>query len=205
MIKCILYDLDNTLCFCADWHYEALNMALNDVVNFEISREEHLKKFNGLPTKVKLNLLLEQKKINEHQIKLISDKKQNYTIDIIKEKALIDYEKIEMHKYVRSLNYKTACVTNSIRETAKLILENTGQFEYVDLLISNEDIKHSKPNSEGYVKAMVMLGSKPEETLIVEDSEVGLISARATGSHIYSIKDSTELNVDNLKLRLELC
>ena len=42
MIKAILFDLDGVLVDACDWHYLALNRALDEVVGFTISREDHV-------------------------------------------------------------------------------------------------------------------------------------------------------------------
>ena len=57
MIRCILFDLDGTLVEAKDWHYEALNGALEQHGHSAIPYEEHLKDFDGLPTRVKLEEL----------------------------------------------------------------------------------------------------------------------------------------------------
>jgi HAD superfamily hydrolase (TIGR01509 family) len=41
---------------------------------------------------------------------------------------------------------------------------------YFDLILSNEDVKESKPSPQIYLLAMQKLGVSPEETIIVEDS-----------------------------------
>ena len=69
MIEAILFDLDGVLVDACDWHYESLNSALISSGYNPISREDHIEKFNGLPTKVKLSMLgipdSESKKIND--------------------------------------------------------------------------------------------------------------------------------------------
>ena len=61
---CILYDLDGVLVNACDWHYEALNRALEMTSGIKISRDEHETEFNGLPTKTKLDLLVKQERID---------------------------------------------------------------------------------------------------------------------------------------------
>ena len=56
-IECILFDLDGVLVDACDWHYEALNSSLISFGFSPITREEHLHKYNGLPTKIKLEML----------------------------------------------------------------------------------------------------------------------------------------------------
>ncbi len=51
-IKAIIFDLDGVLVDARELHYKALNEALNEIDHrFIISREDHLKTFDGLPTK----------------------------------------------------------------------------------------------------------------------------------------------------------
>ena len=52
--------MDGVLIDAKDWHYEALNRALN-LFGFKISQESHLTTFDGLPTREKLKILSEAK------------------------------------------------------------------------------------------------------------------------------------------------
>ena len=49
-IKFIMFDLDGVLVDACEWHYESLNRALSVVGCDVITREDHLFKYNGLPT-----------------------------------------------------------------------------------------------------------------------------------------------------------
>ena len=89
IIKAVLFDLDGVLVDACDWHYDALNRALKKVMGFEISREEHLTTYNGLPTAVKLKML----NITDNKAIFVEELKQKYTLDIIKENATIMLEK----------------------------------------------------------------------------------------------------------------
>ena len=203
MIKAILMDLDGTLCDCAELHYVSLNKALYKVSGFEISREDHETTFNGLTTKNKLEILISNKKINLSDKQNIWSLKQKYTKETISETLKYDYDKVNMLQDLKSKNIKLACVTNSIAETASLILKATGQFEFMDLLISNDMIKYPKPHPEGYIRAMIHFQTMPENVLIVEDSDVGMASANATGAHVWRVKDSYELTLENIIIQIE--
>ena len=57
MIDTIIFDLDGVLINSKDIHFEALNKSLSkNSVNYQISYEDHLKSFDGLPTKTKLEI-----------------------------------------------------------------------------------------------------------------------------------------------------
>lgn len=49
-IKAVIFDMDGVLIEAKDWHYEALNKAL-ELFGMTISRYDHLVTYDGLPTK----------------------------------------------------------------------------------------------------------------------------------------------------------
>lgn len=196
-------DLDGTLCDCAELHYISLNKALNEVSGLEILRHDHEAIFNGLTTKKKLDLLVKDNKIADTDRQRVWELKQQYTKDLISTTLKIDDDKIKMHRYLHDQNIKVACITNSITETATLILEATGQLKYMDLLISNNMVKYPKPHAEGYIRAMIYFQVMPENVLIVEDSDVGMKSADAAGANVWRIKNAQELILENIITHLE--
>jgi hypothetical protein len=160
-----------------------------------IPRDLHLTVYNGLPTHVKLNML----GISDDEAKDINRLKQLYTLSTIKKHAKIMPEKIEMHKHIKACGYKIACVTNSIRETAEEMLRATGQLEYMDLLITNEDVKNNKPAPDCYDIAIQRLDANPLETLIVEDSPKGIVAAKASKvGRCIEVKNTTEVNINTI-------
>jgi HAD superfamily hydrolase (TIGR01509 family) len=193
-IKLVLFDLDGVLVDACDWHYEALNRALISYEYTPISREDHETTFNGLPTKVKLNMLGISDSIGEE----INNLKQQYTMDIIENNASIMQEKIELHKYLKSSGIEIACVTNSIEETAKKMLIGTGQFEYIDLLVSNEKVKRNKPYPDCYNYAINTMEVDPSLCLCVEDSDKGIAAAVASiAEHLWVVSDTTKVTKEN--------
>ena len=113
-------------------------------------------------------------------------------------------EKQKMHMWMKSKNIKIACVTNSIRETAELMLSETGQVEFIDLLVSNEDVKNNKPSGEAYDYAIKKLGVDPNFSICVEDSLTGIKAAENSQvKFLWKVKNTTEVTLDNLKKFIE--
>ena len=196
-VKSILFDLDGTLCDCTEVHYISLNRALKEVSGTVINREEHQGIFNGLPTHKKLDVLVSSGRVEESDRKKIWQLKQEFTKEAITELLHFDPVKVELLRYLKSLGIKVACVTNSIKETATLMLQRTGQFEYIDLLIANDMIQRPKPHAEGYIRGMILFNSLPEETITVEDSPVGLEAAYASSALVWKVSGYQDVNLQN--------
>jgi HAD superfamily hydrolase (TIGR01509 family) len=200
-IQAVLFDLDGVLVDACDWHYEALNRALKEFGYPAISRGDHVKKYNGLPTKVKLRLL----GIDSATAEKINHAKQQHTLETIREKATPMREKIELHAFLMSRGIKIACVTNSIRETASKMLECTGQMEYISLLVTNEDVANNKPSPDCYNLAIERLGIDKRFSVCVEDSPKGIEAAKASGiRNLWCVPGTEEVNKRNFCAFMEV-
>jgi dTDP-glucose pyrophosphorylase len=83
------------------------------------------------------------------------------------------------------------------------MLAKIGIIEYMDLIISNEDVKNSKPHPEMYWKTMSMMGVLPEETLIVEDSPHGLLAASRSRANILRVNSPKDLDLSKIIRKLD--
>lgn len=59
--------------------------------------------------------------------------------------------------------------------------------ELFDIIFTIDDVENGKPDPEGFFKAMDYFKVKPENTIIFEDSKIGLTAARKTGANIYVV------------------
>ena len=198
MIKLIIFDLDGVLVEAKNIHFEAFNKALGE---YAISWDEHLSIYDGLKTNQKLDMLYERKGLPKEQFTNIWNNKQKYTLE-----ALSNLKKDEiLYSTIQNLSldgYKLAVCSNSIRKTVLTVLSKLGIIEFFDLILSNEDVKNSKPHPEIYWKAISEMSCLPEETLIVEDSPYGLLSASRSKSHILRVGSPKEVTYINIKNKI---
>ena len=198
-IKAVLFDLDGVLVNARIWHYIALNDALIKHGFKPIYMEEHLKRFDGRPTRVKLQMLAEDGKIpNDEKLfeELYQEKQRNV-------KELILSECKENDRLYRSLidirtDVKLACCSNAIYDSVKTMLKLTGIYDLFDVILSNQDVTNPKPNPEIYLKAMEMMDVRPDECLIVEDNEKGFKAAIASGAKLMKVSSSDDVTYDNV-------
>ena len=57
-----------------------------------------------------------------------------------------------------------------------------------DLILTHEDITKSKPDPEGFLKAMKLFNVEARDCLIFEDSSVGIEAAEKTGATVFVAK-----------------
>ena len=198
-IKLVIFDLDGVLVEAKNIHYDALNEALGK--EYSISWNEHLSTYDGLKTNQKLDMLSERKGLPTELHKDIWNHKQKLTLQKLKQLEPSEVL-IELMDSLVDRGYKIAVCSNSIRKTVLTVLSKLGIMEYMDLVISNEDVKNSKPHPEMYWKGISMMSCLPEETLIVEDSPYGLLAAARSKSHILRVKNTKEVTLTNLNNKL---
>ena len=199
-IKLVLFDLDGVLIDAKEIHYEALNKALGP--EHAISRNHHINVFDGLPTTAKLKLLSKKYGWTSHEEKRISEDKQKYTIQMISELKPVKHI-VMLFDYLKDRGYSIGVCTNSVRRTVLTALAKTDLMEYVDIVLSNEDVKNSKPHPEIYWKAMSMMGMLPENTLIVEDSPKGLLSAIRSNANYMRVESPDDVTISNVTAQLK--
>ena len=195
-MKSILFDLDGVLCETKQIHYSALNMALDE--EYVITMSEHLSKYDGLKTFQKLELLTKAKGLPTNLYKSIWKQKQYFTIQMLNN-LKPNQEIITCLKKLSYEGYKLACCSNSIRKTVFAILSKLHIIEYFDLILSNEDVGNGKPHPEIYWKAMSIFNCLPEETLIIEDSPTGILSAQRSSAHIFRVSGPQNVTYNNIQ------
>jgi len=195
MIKLIIFDLDGVLVEAKQIHYESLNEALGE--KYMVTWDEHLSRYDGLKTSQKLEMLTKDKGLPVELYDGVWLNKQKLTIEKLRNLPQSE-QLIECMNTLTNNDYKIAVCSNSIRKTVLTVLSKLGIIEYVDLIISNEDVKNSKPHPEMYWKAISKMSFLPEQTLIVEDSPYGLLAASRSKSHVLRVKSPTEVNYSNI-------
>lgn len=202
-IKAVIFDMDGVLIDAKDWHYEALNKAL-ELFGMEISRYDHLITFDGLPTKKKLEMLSLERGLPRELHSFINKLKQQYTMEIVHQKCKPKF----YHEYaiskLKDQGYKLAVCSNSVRNSVQVMLDKASLIEYMEFFFSNQDVSKGKPDPEMYIKAIRKFGLKPEECLIVEDNEHGIAAAKASGANVMEVESVEDVNYGNILKHINL-
>jgi beta-phosphoglucomutase len=200
-IKAVVFDMDGVLIDAREWHYEALNRALA-LLGYEITRYEHLSTYDGLPTKQKLQMLSVEHGLPEELHAFMNSLKQQYTLEFVATRC----KPVFQHQYALArlgqAGYKLGVASNSVRRTVEEMMERSDLLQYLDVIVSNEDVAKGKPDPEMYVKAMATLGVAPHEVVVVEDNENGVKAAMAAGAHVLVVGSPEDVTLDAIQDRI---
>jgi HAD superfamily hydrolase (TIGR01509 family) len=185
-VESVIFDMDGTLIDAREWHFRSLNEALQ-IFGEEIRIEEHLSSFDGLPTKVKLATLTERGRIPKNIHGIVSAIKQDRTLREIAKNCFPKVEHLLLMSWLRAREIPIAVATNSIRATAETMLRSSGLLEFIDCLVTNEDVGRAKPDPEIYLVACDKLGVSPANTLVVEDHPYGVEAAKEAGCDVIQV------------------
>jgi HAD superfamily hydrolase (TIGR01509 family) len=193
MTKLVIFDLDGVLVDSTHIHYEALNTALREIAGelFTISQKEHENKYNGLSTRTKLNMILSDVSLHEPVFK----RKQELTTQLMKN-IPTRHDLYSTLEDIRSRGISIWCASNCIQNTVENALKSMGIITLFDGILSNESVTHPKPYPDIYNECMKRACVSSEETLIFEDSFIGLQSAIRSGARVWKVSSPSELTFD---------
>jgi len=206
-IRLIVFDLDGVLVDSRPLHYYALNDALSEIdPKYIISHDEHIAKYDGNTTTTKLKMLVKDKNLPDDKDlhNKIWQLKQIKTRDHIN-RLNPDSRIIEILKKLKNDGYTLYCASNSIWNTVKTMLLKKGFLEYFDYFISNEDVKYPKPDPEIYLKCIQRKNISPTQTLIIEDSPIGITAANRSGCNVLPVSDTSGVTYDNIINKINEC
>jgi phosphoglycolate phosphatase len=89
---------------------------------------------------------------------------------------------VDALKALRAMGLKIGLCTINSEKSVNRILQRFGITGMFDVTIPRNRVRHVKPNPEHLEAALGVLGTSPEETLVVGDSRVDMQSAKGLGA-----------------------
>ena len=190
-LKGIIFDMDGVICFTDKFHYQAwkqmadkMGIYFDEIIN---------NRLRGVSRMASLEIILER-----YDGEPLSDEKKEELADFkneIYKKLLLNMKPEDCSEEVRETldelrrrGYKLAIGSSS--KNAPIILHQLDMDDYFDAVSDGNNITHSKPDPEVFVKAAEFLGLPVEECLVVEDAEAGIEAGNAGGMQTAAIGDA---------------
>lgn len=190
MIKGVLFDMDGLMLDTERIGLKAWLKA-GEVLDFPVIDAEFVNLIRGR------NIADSRKIIGEKYGSLVDYDtakafKDKYTDDFIKENGVpVKYGLIELLNELKKRNIPSAVATSTAREKASQYLKLAGVYEYFSAMVCGDEVKHSKPDPEIFLKASKKIGVKPENCIVLEDSPYGIEAGFKAGCMPVMIPDLT--------------
>jgi beta-phosphoglucomutase family hydrolase len=186
-IKAIIFDLDGTLVDSEPNYFASDNKLLAEYGLPEMDFEMKTK-YVGIGSRAMLEDIKLQYPLEE-SIEILLEKKNKYYLEVARENTRVFPEMLHFLKLLRENNYPLAVASGSSREVIKMILETTGIREYFSVIMSSEEVENGKPEPDVFLETAKRLGVRPENCLVLEDSQYGVEAARKAGMYSIALPD----------------
>lgn len=176
------FDLDGTLFDTGAVNYYAYKNALEEF-GIELTKDFFDSECEGKNYKDFIPVIMG----NTLNMEKVHDLKKNYYVTNL-DKARENKHLFRMIKLMKD-NYYIALVTTASRKNTLDILNYFGYTELFDFIVTQEDTTEIKPNPQGFLKAIEYFEMDASNTVIFEDSDIGLAAAGATGATVIAVNN----------------
>ncbi|MGM0881670.1 MAG: pyrophosphatase PpaX [Bacillota bacterium] len=175
-IKTMLFDLDGTILDTNELIIRSFIESLQGVVPEGFGRE-HIIPSMGQPLTDQMRLFSGLEEVS-HLVAAYREVNLRLHDELVKP---FDYVG-EVLETLHGKGIQIGVVTTKMRLTTERGLKFVGIYDYVDAIVTIDDVENPKPHPEPVSKAIGLLGADPATTIMVGDSTVDMQSAVAAGT-----------------------
>ena len=190
--KLALFDLDGVIVDTAKYHFISWRK-IAKCFNYELKTEDN-QKLKGLSRADSLNQILNLANItlDPSSFKIHLEKKNQDYLNYVREITVDDILPgiIEALDFLNKRRIKIAL--GSASKNARLILDQLGITSFFKIVVDGNQVKKSKPHPEVFLKASEETGITPKKCIVFEDSQAGIIAAKAAGMTAVAIGDKND-------------
>lgn len=189
--------MDGVLVNSADIHTEALRKSIASLVSTEASQERFLDAHDGIRTKDKLKRLAASYGLSDTEVKAIDVLKEKLTMEGL-ERLPTNPMLIETLTELKRKGIKLSIGSNSRRSYVDAIVKAIGIEPLLDYSVAGDEIDNPKPHPEVFKRSMEYFDYSADETVIFEDSTIGIEAAARTGSIVIVVDPSSGVTKEQL-------
>jgi len=185
--------LDGVIVESEDAHIESERQTLQKY-NVKITAEE-LHAYTGTMAKIMFTELIAKYKLNT-TFEKINHQKEEVLLKLLAQDAEPTLGVLRLIQELKQRGIKLAIGSSSTKKLVNYILNKLELAHAFDRVVAAEDIEHSKPNPEIFLKAAMELGVKPNQCLVIEDSKLGIDAAKSAGMKCIGYRNPHSGNQD---------
>ena len=186
----VIFDLDGVIIDSEPFWAEALKKTFREI-GVELT-DSQAKLTRGRNYKEVVNFWCKQKKLDISETDTISQKLLLNLLGMIDNRHILMDGAIEVIKMLREKGMKVGIATSSPAALIEKVITKYNLDKYIDSFTHGEEVSHSKPNPEIYLRQSEKMGIPPGNIIAVEDSVTGMVSAYSAGCIVIAMPSKEE-------------
>lgn len=178
--KAFIFDLNGTMIDDMRYHTQAWHGILNDILGAHLTWDEVKKEMYGKNEELLIRVFGPDRFSPEEMKQLSFEKERRYRDTFRPYLKLIDGLDPFLEA-ARSSGIRMAIGSAAIASNVDFVLDGLHIRHYFDVIVTGDDVAHSKPDPETFLKAAHQLGIAPQECLVFEDAPKGVEAAQNAG------------------------
>lgn len=190
MIRAILWDFDGTLVESEEVWFEVISEVF-EKFGHKITPRIY-QKYLGLT----IEPILEKLKSDLNIHISVNDFRDQITKKLTAHDIPLVEGTYETLANLHELRFIMGVVTASHKTWSEPILAHHNISQFIQFIVTQDDVEHNKPHPESYLKAIEKLQLAPDEIIVVEDSSIGITAARGAGLRVIAKRGKFNTNQD---------
>ena len=198
-LNSFIFDIDGVLVESEFANFVSLKKTTKEIFDIEISLEED-QLMGPIPTFKKIDIILAKRQTTatESQISTFLQRKFDLLLED-SDQIKFNREIKPTFEFLRSSQKRIGLVSNARSQYIDFVCKELGISSLVEIIVGNDSGFKPKPQPDMYCHAIQYLGNDTNQSIIFEDSDVGLTAARASGANVFKINSYSEINVSFIK------
>lgn len=174
--------MDGVLVDTEPFHYENENRMFRKL-GLEVADDEH-DRFVGVATDRLWQHLVDSRNL-PHTVATLTEMTIKQGIETLQSLESLPPSPglVALLEKLKALKMPLAVASSSDTETMSFILEKAGLRNYFSFTVCRNDVAKSKPAPDVFLRAAELLGVKPTDCIVFEDSRNGIAAAKAAGMY----------------------
>ncbi|MBC24199.1 MAG: haloacid dehalogenase [Phycisphaerae bacterium] len=144
---------------------------------------------------------------NDQEYRALSDRKEQLFRDHASAEFPVMNGALELLRSLHQAGWRLAVGSSAPRANVELTLVNVDPDDLFEAVVTGNDVSQGKPEPEVFLKAAELMGTSPQQCIVVEDARAGIEAAHRAGmpavalcsrGHTHEELSDAELVVDSL-------
>ena len=181
-LKAVIFDMDGVI-VDSEPEYQRVEMEMVKKYNTSIT-PDHFREYTGIDSmtmwgyiRARFDLPLTAEELCREEERLMRQYYESGELKVIA-------PTVSLIKAAHEAGCRTGIASASGKENITAVLSRLNIGDYVDAAVSGSEVPRHKPHPDIYLHTAQLLGVKPEECVVIEDSLAGVAAARAAGMRV---------------------